>query len=215
LSPLKSTGVIKTGPVNIKYTTLTPTTGDEKEDGDTAMAVTGKVQKQDVRKRASRLDMDRLVELAIHKKDDGTYYSHMEIAERMGCSRVAVTRALQRVPQWQLKDRDVEEYKRDRADIFAQAQQLILKYVTADKLKAASLQQLGTLFGIMYDKERLERGKATHHIAEVKQIIADPELKKLLQKGIEIRTKKLLEKTQTVQQPTEMATPEGDSSEAK
>lgn len=154
-----------------------------------------KTKKKDIRLRAARIDMDRLIELAKEQNEDGSYYSHQEIADKMGCSRVAITRALQRIPPWVLKDRDVETFKRDRADLFALAQQLILQHITADKLKAASLQQLGTLFGIMYDKERLERGQATQHIAEVSQLKLDKETMSLLQQAIASRTRKLLEKS--------------------
>jgi len=154
-----------------------------------------KTKKKDIRKRAEKLNMDRVVELAREKHDDGTFLSHQEIADNMGCSRVAVTRALQRVPEWVLKDRDVEVYKRDRADILAAAQQTILQHITPDKLKIASLQQLGTLFGIFYDKERLDRGHATANIAVISEHKLDEETRKLIYKAIETRTQALLNKS--------------------
>jgi len=59
----------------------------------------------------------------------------------------------------------VETFRQERANIFASIQQALLRYITPDKLKHASLQQIGTLFGIMYDKERLEKNQATDFIA--------------------------------------------------
>jgi hypothetical protein len=175
-----------------------------------------KTRSKDVKKRSERLDMDRLVELARETNDDGTFYSHQEIADKMACSRVAVTRALQRIPPWVLKDRDVSTFKRDRADLFAMAQQLILQHITADKLKAASLQQLGTLFGIMYDKERLERGQATQHVAEISELKLDKDTMDLLKQAIQSRTKAILGKVnkqnQHYQIPAETS-PSGDSEE--
>lgn len=148
-----------------------------------------KTKSKDVRKRAERVDLDRLVEIATEKHEDGSYPSHQEMADKMGVARVTITRALQRVPEWQLKERDINQFKQDRADIFAAAQQLILKHVTEQKLKAASLQQLGTLFGIFYDKERLERGQATTHVAEVTYHKLDPDTQKFIEKAIQARTK--------------------------
>lgn len=179
-----------------------------------------KVLKSEVKKTSStfRLDMERLAELARIEKPDGTHLSHQEMADRMGCSRVAVTRALQRIPTWQLKEQDVNDYKAERADIFAAAQQLILKYITHEKLKAASIQQLGTLFGILYDKERIERGQATQHIANISHTQLDPETKKLLERAIDSRTRSMLENKSTstvVSTPVETDAPSGDSEGAE
>lgn len=173
-----------------------------------------KTKKKDIRKKAENLDLDRLKDLANTTNDDGSSLSHQEIADRMGCSRPAVTRALQRIPQWQLQERDIEQFKLDRADIFAQAQQMILQYITVDKLKVASLQQLGTLFGIMYDKERLERGQATQHIAEVSQLKLDKETLKLINMAIESRTKSIVYNAHE-QNPAEIDISLGDSNASK
>lgn len=170
-----------------------------------------KTRKKDIRKRSPNLDMDRLADLVREKREDGKYLSHQEIADRMGCSRVAVTTAIQRLPEWVIKDRDVEDYKRDRADIFAHAQQLILRYITADKLRGASLQQLGTLFGIFYDKERLERGQATSHIAEISINKIDSETLKFINKAIEARTRAMLDKTHLSNKMAEPVSDPGDS----
>lgn len=169
-----------------------------------------KTKVKDIKKRAEKLDMDRLVDLAKTQHDDGTYLSQQEIADKMGCSRPAVTRALQRVPPWILQNRDIEKFKVDRADIFAQAQQLILQFITPDKLRAASIQQLGTLFGIFYDKERLERGQATQHVAEISELKLDKDTMMFIQKAIEARTKSILESS-TKKVSAEIDAPSGDS----
>ena len=173
-----------------------------------------KTLKKSVRKRAEKIDMDRLVELAKFQKDDGTYMSHQEIADNMGCARPTVTRALQRIPPWIIGVKDLDAYKRKRADVFAQAQQLILDYITPDKLKGASLQQLGTLFGIFYDKERLELGKATSHVAEVSVRMLDSETKKLIEQAIQNRTKVLLDQSKK-QNLAEQESVPGDSGDSQ
>ena len=85
-------------------------------------------------------------------------------AKELNVTRAAVIKRKKLLPTGVIAP-TIEEFRSQRADTFARFQQIILQYVTEKKLKGASLQQLGTLFGIMYDKERLERGQATEHIA--------------------------------------------------
>jgi hypothetical protein len=74
----------------------------------------------------------------------------------------------------------IEEFRTQRADTFSRLQQILLQHITPAKLKGASLAQIGTLFGIMYDKERLERGQATEHIAHAHyEALDDKQLKAL------------------------------------
>ena len=85
-------------------------------------------------------------------------------AKELKVTRQAVIKRAKLLPKGVIAP-TIDEFREQRADTFARFQQVILQYVTEAKLKGASLQQLGTLFGIMYDKERLERGQATEHIA--------------------------------------------------
>ena len=85
-------------------------------------------------------------------------------AKDLGVSRQAITKRRANLPKG-LETADVTDFRKNRATTFASLQQILLQYITPEKLKKASIQQLGTLFGIMYDKERLERNLATEHIA--------------------------------------------------
>lgn len=120
-----------------------------------------------------KIDMQELIALATARKGDGSKLSQTEIARHLGVTRPAVTRALQRVPDSILASNDVNSFRKNRADIFADFQRMILTYMTPEKMKQASLNQLGTLFGIVYDKERLEKGQATQHVATVNKAMID------------------------------------------
>ena len=59
----------------------------------------------------------------------------------------------------------VEEYRAGRAEILASKQIEVLNHLTPEKLKSASAQQLTYTYGVLYDKERLERGQSTGNIS--------------------------------------------------
>ena len=100
-------------------------------------------------------------------------------AKELGVTRAAIIKRTKVLPKGVIAP-TIAEFREQRADTFARFQQIILQYVTEKKLKGASLQQLGTLFGIMYDKERLERGQATEHIAHAHyEALEDHQLKAL------------------------------------
>lgn len=131
-----------------------------------------------------KIDEGELIKLANVIKDDGGVLTHEEIATEMGVSRVGVTRALQRIPPEILSGRTVEEYRQNRAKMFAGMQRMILQNITPEKLKMASLAQLGTLFGIFYDKERLEKGQSTENNAMAIRLELDDESKAKVQEAI-------------------------------
>ena len=85
-------------------------------------------------------------------------------AQELGVTRAAVIKRKKTLPEGVIAP-TISEFRTQRADTFARLQQILLQHITPAKLKGASLAQIGTLFGIMYDKERLERGQATEHIA--------------------------------------------------
>jgi transposase len=60
---------------------------------------------------------------------------------------------------------DLEFYKRNRADILASKGMQILKSVSQKDIEKASAYQRIGMYGILYDKERLERGQSTANIA--------------------------------------------------
>lgn len=141
--------------------------------------------------RKRKVDLTELADLATTEKDDGTYPTHAEMAKHFNVTRAAVTRAIKKVPPALLDARDITKFREKRADAFAEIQRMILMHITPDKLSKASLQQLGTLLGIMYDKEALEQGRATSHVAVVNQNISkiDPETIKQLKDVIASETR--------------------------
>lgn len=63
-------------------------------------------------------------------------------------------------------------YKRNRAEILAGLQDRILSSVTNDDIEKASLFQKAGVFGLLYDKERLESGLSTANMATLHGDIA-------------------------------------------
>jgi hypothetical protein len=141
-----------------------------------------------------KIDQQELIALATARKGDGSPFTHQEMARHLGVTRPAVTRALAKIPKSVLASHDVQTFRKNRADIFADMQRMILTYMTPEKLKGASINQLGTLFGIVYDKERLEKGQATAHVAQINRSMLDDEsLKKVRQIVADITQKKIAE----------------------
>lgn len=140
---------------------------------------TGVNKKNKIDKRR-KIDQQELIALATARKGDGSKFTQAEIARHLGVTRPAVTKALDQIPQSILNSHDVTTFRKNRADIFAEFQRLILTYMTPEKMKGASLNQLGTLFGIVYDKERLEKGQATAHVAQInKNLVDEKSLRKI------------------------------------
>lgn len=100
-------------------------------------------------------------------------------AKELGVTRAAIIKRKKTLPDGVIAP-TIEEFRTQRADTFSRLQQILLQHITPAKLKGASLAQIGTLFGIMYDKERLERGQATEHIAHAHyEALDDKQLKAL------------------------------------
>lgn len=138
------------------------------------------------------INQEELIFLATTPNSDGKYPTHQELADAMNVSRPAITRALQRVPSTLLEVRSVDQFIAKRAQMFAEIQQQIVRYITPEKLKNASLNQLGTLFGIFYDKERLETNQTTANIAAVNVHAMDDDTKKFIAQAIQASTQKKL-----------------------
>ena len=112
-------------------------------------------------------------------------------AQELGVTRAAVIKRKKVIPEGVLAP-TVEEFRHQRADVFARLQQILLQHITVKKLKGASLAQIGTLFGIMYDKERLEKNLATEHIAHAHYGLLDDQDKKWMKELVSKRTEKKL-----------------------
>lgn len=114
-------------------------------------------------------------------------------AKDLGVTRAAVIKRKKILPEGVIAP-TLKDFREKRADTFARIQQLLLQYITEDKLKKASLQQIGTLFGIMYDKERLEKNLATEHIAHAHyQMLDESQMAKVKQLAKDLTDKKLKE----------------------
>lgn len=129
---------------------------------------------------------DLIVALNLH---DGNV---TRAAEELGVSRAAIIKRRKQLPSGCLS-KDLTQFRQKRADIFAEIQKMILMYITPDKLAKSSLQQLGTLFGIMYDKERLEQNLATEHIAHAHYEVLDDQTKESIRKLTDELTAKKLQ----------------------
>ena len=103
-------------------------------------------------------DLELIAALNLHEGNTAA------AARELGVTRGAVDKRKKELPEGVLAF-NLEDFRNKRADTFARFQQILLQYITPQKLKQASLAQIGTLFGIMYDKERLEKNLATEHIA--------------------------------------------------
>lgn len=96
----------------------------------------------------------------------------IEIAESVDTSISNVSHTLSR---YGIEPNTAESYKKNRADIMAGIQEKILNKLNVPKLKietAKELQHALTGWGILYDKERLERGQSTSNQAVIHADIA-------------------------------------------
>lgn len=109
--------------------------------------------KRSVDRRIKHIDHDMTAKLA------HAGLTHGEIAKLQGCDRSNITRTLQRL---NIQTAEVDDYKGARADTLAAMQWRLLQSITAEDIEKASLQCKLMGFGILFDKERLERGQATN-----------------------------------------------------
>jgi hypothetical protein len=132
-------------------------------------------------------DIDLIAALNLHQGNV------TRAAKDLGVTRQAVIKRKKLLPDGVIAP-TIKEFRESRADTFARLQQILLQYITPEKLKGASLQQIGTLFGIMYDKERLEKNLATEHIAHAHyQMLDDSQMAKVKQLAKDLTQKKLTE----------------------
>jgi len=87
--------------------------------------------------------------------------SYNRIAKIQGVTTQAVH---QRLKQF-LPTEETELFKNNRADILANTQLRIITQIDQPKLKKAGLRDLVVSAGILYDKERLERGLSSHNVS--------------------------------------------------
>jgi len=93
-----------------------------------------------------------------------------EIAKMADCSHVNVITTLQR---YGINQNAVEGYKNHRAEILAGMQEKILNTITEQDIKGVPLNLRVLSYGILYDKERLERGQSTDNQSVIVTHIRD------------------------------------------
>lgn len=90
--------------------------------------------------------------------------SHSQIATILGCSRSAIT---QRLAAHNYRSGEVQEYRKNRADVFAGLQLRVIASLSDADLQKAPFHSKVIALGILVDKERLERGQSTANVAVV------------------------------------------------
>ena len=88
--------------------------------------------------------------------------SYAQIGKIVGCSKENV---IQRIKPFQTSIDNLPSIKENRADLLATVSDTILNSLTEADIKKAPAGQRVMMYGILYDKERLERGQATQNIA--------------------------------------------------
>jgi hypothetical protein len=113
-------------------------------------------------------------------------------AEELGVTRRAVKNRKEKLPS-ALFSINLQEFRQNRADLFAEIQKVAMVYLLdAKKLAKASPQQLITMMAIAYDKERLEKNLSTENIAHNHYQNLDQQDRDMLKKFIAKRTEKKL-----------------------
>jgi hypothetical protein len=115
-------------------------------------------------------------------------------AEALGVTRAAIIKRRDNLPEGILA-KDIDTFRRKRADTLARVQQIMFQYVTPEKLKRASLSQLIMAIGLMYDKERLETGKPTEYMAHAHINKMHPEDQKMLREMVAATTQRKIQES--------------------
>lgn len=92
-----------------------------------------------------------------------------KIGKLTGISPQAVSQHFQRAGY---TPKRLRHYKQHRADIFAYYQTILLNSLTESEIKRIPPAQRIVCLGILYDKERLERGQSTSNTAVLSTVIA-------------------------------------------
>ena len=88
----------------------------------------------------------------------------VELAKLNGVDHSAIVRLFQRHG---IDRQRVDDYKGNRADFMAGMQEKLLSAITQEDLEKASLRDKVISMGVLFDKERLERGQSTVNLASI------------------------------------------------
>jgi len=108
--------------------------------------------------------------------------NNRQIADTLGCSKQNIS---SRLKQYEHEIKGLKVYKDHRADIFALEQKRLLDSIDDKDIKKTPIAARMTSFGILYDKERLERGESTENVAVLMKTVYEirAERKKTRQLG--------------------------------
>lgn len=112
-----------------------------------------------MKKTVPKIDVAKAIELrmkGLSYRDIGLYFncSHSSVAERLK-------------PYIQGDEIDLEAYKTHRADLMTLKQAQVMGALTIEDIEKASAKDKALVYGIFYDKERLERGQSTSNVAVI------------------------------------------------
>jgi predicted DNA-binding protein YlxM (UPF0122 family) len=159
-------------------------------------------KKGDIDEKRLRKDGNLKNEDLMTKLYYGTPLTHDEIADIFGVSRVAVTNKVKRLGL-ERKYETPKEYEAKMGDDLMNKIQVIMNQITADKISKASLSQLGTLLGILYDKRQLHEKRGTPEVSYVGVVHKfDPKSLESLKEVMQVETQKRLEESKAVARKT-------------
>ena len=129
----------------------------------------------------------------------GCGLNQREIAEKLEVSRPTVSDAIKHLrathPEL-LEEKSIEEFRKGETEDLANMRRIILsslrRKMTTTTLNAISLQQLGVLYGILFEKDRLLRGEATEHIATATYAQLDDKTRAVITDAVSQLTKDML-----------------------
>ena len=102
------------------------------------------------------------IESILEYRTKGLTYE--EIGNLLGCTKVNIH---YRLKPYMDEINGLADYKKHRADVIAIKGRKILNSLTDEDIQKAPAGQRVMMYGILYDKERLERGESTHNIASI------------------------------------------------
>lgn len=105
-----------------------------------------------------RVDRDQAIDL---RAKHGLTYA--QIGAINGVSKQAIHKLIKHLEP----DQYTEVYKSTRADVLAKVQHGLLSELTPDKVKKMQPRDIVVSMGILYDKERLERGQSTSNMMSI------------------------------------------------
>jgi len=109
-------------------------------------------------KTTGRVDRDKAIEL---RAKHGLTYA--QIGAINGVSKQAIHKLIKHLEP----DETTETYKSTRADVLAKVQHNLLSELTPAKVQKMQPRDIVVSMGILYDKERLERGQSTSNMMSV------------------------------------------------